>query len=165
MNKTDEATFVAFVESSSPALLRTAWFLTGDRHLAEELVQESYERAYVTWRRISTGSPYGYVRRTLVNLHTDRWRRRHGEVAMAALPERAAPSVQTASDDRDQIVRLLQTLPKREREVVVLRYYANLSEQETADTLGVSVGTVKSSASRGLAALRDALNSNSEVKR
>lgn len=151
---------------SSPGLLRTAWLLRGDPFHAEEMVQESLERVYLKWGRIRKGGrPLAYTRRVLMNLNTDRWRRTRkesltndGEIRDAATPH--ASSV----EDRDLVVRLLSLLPQREREVVVLRHYADMSERDVAELLGISVGTVKSSASRGLATLRTAMTEHEESR-
>jgi RNA polymerase sigma-70 factor (sigma-E family) len=148
-----DAAFTAFVEQASPSLLRTAWLLTGDHHAAHELVQAALVKTYVAWPRVRPEGALAYARKVLVNERTDGWRRRRGEVVVGEVPERPAPA-QTASEDRDLVVRLLATLPDQQRRVVVLRYYVDLSEQAVADLLNVSVGTVKSTASRGLAALR-----------
>ena len=155
-----DVAFTAFVESASPSLLRTAWLLTGDHHAAHDLVQAALVRTYVAWPRVRSESALAYARRILVNERTDRWRRHGSEVAVAVLPEAASPSPSSSSsatdgsDDRDAVVRLLARLPEQQRRVVVLRYYVDLSEQAVADLLDLSVGTVKSTASRGLAALR-----------
>ena len=101
-----------------------------------------------------------YARRVLVNERTDTWRRRHGEVVVAQVPEpTTTPGPGHAVEDRDLVVRLLATLPDQQRRVVVLRYYTDLSERAVADLLNVSVGAVKSAASRGLATLRTELAS------
>lgn len=150
--------FTAFVQSASPSLLRTAWLLTGDHHAAHDLVQAALVRTYVAWPRVRAESALAYARRVLVNERTDRWRRHGAEVAVAALPETGSTSATDGSEDRDAVVRLLARLPEQQRKVVVLRYYADLSEQATADLLNLSVGTVKSTASRGLAALRAQLS-------
>lgn len=153
--KTDrDAAFTAFVETASPSLLRTAWLLTGDHHAAHELVQAALVRTYVAWPRVRSESALAYARRVLVNERTDRWRRQRGEVAVAELRQTWTPVPTAGTEDRDVVVRLLSRLPEQQRRVVVLRYYVDLSEQAVADLLDVSVGTVKSTASRGLAALR-----------
>ena len=157
----DEA-FTAFVETASPSLLRTAWLLCGDHHTAHELVQAALVRTYVAWPRVRSESALAYARRVLVNERTDRWRRQRGEVAVADPPEVGAPPGTPGAEDRDVVVRLLSRLPEQQRRVIVLRYYVDLSEQAVADLLDVSVGTVKSTASRGLAALRAELATTGE---
>jgi RNA polymerase sigma-70 factor (sigma-E family) len=151
----DDEDFTDFVNGSSPRLLTTAWMLTGDPHRAEELVQESLERVYVRWGKVRAGNPHAYARRVLVNLHTDSWRKGRREVLTEVVPDVAVATGR--GGDRVDLVRALQRLPRRERQCVVLRHYLDLSEQQAADALGVSVGTVKSSTSRGLAGLRDLL--------
>ncbi len=154
----DEEDFADFVRAVSPRLLTSAWMLSGDPHVAEELVQESLARVYTQWRRARADNPTAYARRVLVNLHTDRWRRRRREVLTDSVPERDhALGPDRRADLAFDLVRALQDLPTRERECVVLRHYLDLSGKETAATLGVSLGTVKSSTSRGLVALRAAL--------
>ena len=151
MRSAHEAEFVDFVEAASPRLLTSAWLLTGDPVTAEDLVQEALERVYVRWGKVRGTNPTAYARRVVTNLHTDRWRKQRREVLTGAPPERTTGEVSSASVD---LVRVLQQLPTRERECVVLRHYLDLSEKETAEALGVSLGTVKSSTSRGLAGLR-----------
>jgi len=148
-----DAAFTAFVEQATPSLLRTAWLLTGDHHAAHDLVQAALVRTYVAWPRVRPETALAYARRVLVNERTDRWRRHGPELAVAAPPD--SPSGPTTNtEDRDVVIRLLATLPDQQRRVVVLRYYSDLSEQATADALNISVGSVKSAASRGLATLR-----------
>ncbi|WP_122261264.1 SigE family RNA polymerase sigma factor [Ornithinimicrobium cerasi] len=158
MNKDQEEGFADFVRAASPRLLTSAWMLCGDPHVAEELVQESLARVYVHWRRVRADNPTAYARRVLVNLHTDRWRTRRREVLTDSVPNTdPSPGHQVALRLDLDLAQALQALPRRERECVVLRHYLDLSEKDTAATLGVSTGTVKSSTSRGLAALRAAL--------
>lgn len=158
MPKDVEEEFADFVRGVSPRLLTSAWMLSGDPHVAEELVQESLVRVYVRWRRAKADNPVAYTRRVLVNLHTDRWRKRRREVLTDTVPEMdPSPGHGRRVDLALDLVRALHALPRRERECVVLRHYLDLSEKDTAAALGVSIGTVKSSTSRGLAALRAAL--------
>ncbi len=166
MKSDDTDAFTQFVQASSPGLLHMAWLLCGDPHRAEELVQESLERVYLKWGKVRTGQPLAYTRRVLVNLNTDRWRRTRKEVLTfdGETPESRGPSDRETVEDRDLVIRLLRQLPPRERQVVVLRHYADMSEREVADLLGVSLGTVKSTASRGLSNLRDAMNQNEESR-
>jgi RNA polymerase sigma-70 factor (sigma-E family) len=155
-----DTAFTAFVAEHSPGLLRTAWFLCGDRHRAEELVQHTLVRTYASWDRAQETDPVGYARRVLVNLRTDTWRRRVREVLTAPdeLPDDIGGDPTRTTDDRDALVRALATLPARQRATVVLRHMVGMSEAEVAHDLGVSVGTVKSATSRGLAALRASLS-------
>lgn len=156
---TRDAEFAAFMVEAEPLLARTAWLLCGDRHRAEELVQATLVRTYVAWPRARAGDPLAYARRTLANARIDTWRRRRREVLVDDTPERgpghAGPEQGHA--ERDRLVRALATLSPQRRRVVVLRYVLDLSEQQVADDLGVSVGSVKSAASRGLRQLREAL--------
>ncbi|MBM6400372.1 SigE family RNA polymerase sigma factor [Phycicoccus sonneratiae] len=154
MTRGADEEFADFVDATSPRLLRTAWLLCGDPAHAEDLVQAALERVYLRWSRLRDGTPEAYAHRTLVNLHIDHVRKRRREHLTDTLPDHAAPSA-PGPEDGDYLSALLAHLPQRERQVVVLRHYVGQSEAETAHTLGVSVGTVKSSASRGLARLRD----------
>ncbi len=157
MSQSDEA-FREFVVNESSALLRTAWMLTGDRPLAEDLLQTALARTWPHWARISReGMPAAYVRTVMVRTYAS-WtgRRWCGEYPSQELPDRAAEEgAYVAADERDRLARALATLPRRQRAVVVLRYYLDLSEQQAADALGCSVGTVKTQAARGLARLRE----------
>lgn len=147
--------FDGFVAARSRALLRTAYLLTGDHGLAEDLLQTALAKSWFAWGRIS-GPPEPYVRRVLVTTYTTWWRRRwRAEYPTGELPDRGVDDGTGAVDDRDALWRALGALPRRQRAVVVLRYYEDLSEAETAAALGVSRGTVKSQASRALAVLRE----------
>ena len=146
--------FEQFVASRRPALLRSAYLLTGDLHDADDLVQVTLVKAVGVWDRIAD-RPEPYVRRILAREVTNRWRRRRWrEVATADLPDAGAPAARDP-DDVDLLERALATLSPRQRAVVVLRYYDDLTERDTADALGISVGTVKSHARDALARLRD----------
>lgn len=148
-----DAAFTAFVDGATPSLMRTAWLLCGDGEQAQELVQAALVKTYVAWPRVKEDTALAYARRVLVNHRTDSWRRTRRELTFGEVPEQPAdPDVRP--DDRDTIVRLLGRLPEQQRTVVVLRYYNDLSERAVADLLGISVGAVKSAASRGLASLR-----------
>ncbi|MEU4396075.1 SigE family RNA polymerase sigma factor [Kribbella sp. NPDC023855] len=147
--------FDDFVRGASTRLLRTAVLLTGDRQAAEDLVQEVFERVYVRWRWIR-GGPEPYARKTLTNLVANRWRRRSRkpEVALTGHHEEAQPDGTEGLATRDQLLTALQELPPRQRAVIVLRYYEDLTEAQTAEALGCSLGTVKSQTSRALGKLR-----------
>ncbi len=148
-----DAEYTAFVRSASGSLTRTAWLLTGDADLAAELVQESLVKTYLAWRRVRNGEATSYARRVLVNLNIDRWRRRPATPS-EDLDRADVGNAEATVDDRDEVARMLATLPPQQRRVIVLRYYNDLSEADVADHLGISVGAVKSAASRGLATLR-----------
>ncbi len=151
-----DESFHVFVAARSRHLLHAAHLLTGDRHRAEDLLQTALTRAYLRWDRIDSDDPEGYVRRTMVNAHTDWWRRKPWrEQTTEDVPEVAVPDPAAAYDARDAVLAALATLSARQRAVVVLRYYEGLSEAEIAATLGCSAGTVKSAASRAIAKLRE----------
>jgi RNA polymerase sigma-70 factor (sigma-E family) len=150
--------FDEFVRSRGTGLLRIAYLLTGDRHSAEDLVQEVLEQMYVKWRRIH-GMPEAYARRALVNRSANRWRRRSRRPeALLGSHDAAAPDHSEHIVVRDTVVTALRTLPPRQRAAVVLRYLEDLPVSEVARALDCSEGTVKSSVSRGLARLRAALD-------
>ncbi len=150
---TADAEFTEFVRRVSPSLGRTAWLLTGNRDAAADLVQATLVKTYVAWRRVAPGTAEAYARRILVNENIDRWRRRHGEV-VGVPDEPASPGFEARVADREHVRRMLAALPMQQRRVVVLRYYEDLTEQQTADLLGIAVGTEKSTAHKALAALK-----------
>jgi RNA polymerase sigma-70 factor (sigma-E family) len=147
--------FEAFVAARYDALLRTAYLLTGDHHDAEDLLQQSLVKAVGAWGRI-VGDPEPYVRTILVRQNVSRWRRRRWrEVQTDRAPDRAV--VDAGADDRMQLQRALAMLAPRQRAVIVLRYYEDLTEAQTAEVLGIAVGTVKSQARDALTRLRQAV--------
>ncbi len=149
--------FRSYVAARSPALLRTAYMLTGNRADAEDLLQTALAKTYLSWDRIREREALdGYVRRILVNTQTSFWRRRRvDEYPSDVLPEMPGRDETADADLHDALWNALRGLPKRQRAMVVLRYYEDLSEAETAQVLGVSVGTVKSTTSRALSKLRE----------
>jgi RNA polymerase sigma-70 factor (sigma-E family) len=150
--------FAEFVTRWSPPLLRVAFLLTSDRGEAEDLLQTALLKTSKHWGRLSDReAAYAYVRRVLVTTHTS-WRRRRRvhEVLLDQLPE--GPVGEPAAIEVGRALQALEELPPRMRAVVVLRWYEGLTEAETADALGCSVGSVKSQASRGLARLRELLD-------
>ncbi|MEU3555710.1 SigE family RNA polymerase sigma factor [Streptomyces fragilis] len=151
-----EDRFQEFVQARWTRLVRTAYLLTGDRHLAEDLTQTALTKAYRSWRRVlRADSPEAYVRRILVSCNSDRFRKRRvPESLTASVPERAGRDEGERADTRGTLVEALAALPARQRAVIVLRYWEDLSETETAAALGCSAGTVKSQAAKGLAKLR-----------
>jgi RNA polymerase sigma-70 factor (sigma-E family) len=152
--RSEVGSFAEFVAARSGRLLRVAYLLTRDWALAEDLLQTSLAKAWSAWRRIE-GDPEPYVRKILVNTYTTWWRRRwHSERPTDVLPERPGTDEHRTIDERDQILRALGRLPRQQRAVLVLRYYEDLSEVEIAEALGISPGTVKSHAVKGLANLR-----------
>lgn len=157
-----DAEFAAFMVEAEPVLGRIAWLLCGDVHRAEELVQQALVRTYVAWPRAREHDPLGYARRTLANARIDSWRKHRREqlASPESLPEHSVASGADGHAERERLVRALLQIPARRRRVVVLRYLMDLSEREVADDLGVSVGTVKSTAARGLAQLRTILGAD-----
>lgn len=150
-------TFDEFATGRLPALLRFAAVLTGDRGLAEDVVQEVLIRTHQRWAKIGAlDSPEHYVRRMIVNEYLS-WRRRWARVVPHAdPPDRLDPVSDHAAiyAERDALRTELDKLPRRQRAVLVLRYYAGMSDSDVADLLGCSSGTVRGYASRALAALR-----------
>jgi len=147
--------FEDFVSARGQSLQRFGYLLTGDWALAEDLVQTAFSRAYPRWSRIESDAPEAYVRKVMVNTWSSWWRRRwRGEVPAASLPDIAARDPYPEADRRHVIKSALAELPNRQRLVLVLRYHEDLSEQQVADLLGISVGTVKSQAAKALAKLR-----------
>jgi RNA polymerase sigma-70 factor (sigma-E family) len=149
-------------ESGSVATL--AYLLTGDRHLAEDLMQEAFLRVGSRIRHVSPETFGPYVRKTVVNLARSHWRRSSVRTKYADriqhehdVRQHAVEEGGTDLETREELWLALQQLPTRQREVIVCRFYSDMSEAETAAVLGISIGTVKSSTSRGLAALRVAL--------
>lgn len=153
----DRADFDAFVAARSRPLLKAAWLLTGDWHSAEDLLQTALAKSYLAWGRVHrTGNEEAYVRRVLVTTYITWWRRAwRVERPTGEVPEVEKPEDPYAQVDLQQtVLAALGLLPRRQRAVVVLRYYCDLSESETAQALSCSVGTVKSQAAKGLAKLR-----------
>ncbi|NGO68547.1 SigE family RNA polymerase sigma factor [Streptomyces sp. SB3404] len=163
-----QLTFASYVEARGPVLLRTARSLTANPSDAEDLLQTALTKTYLAWERIEDHRALdGYVRRALVNTRTSQWRRRKvDEFAVDELPEPdplPAPDPAEQQAVRDAMWRAVLKLPARQRAMVVLRYYEDLSEVQTAAVLGVSVGTVKSAVSRALAKLREDAQLASDV--
>lgn len=160
-----DADFAAWMSARQPVLLRTAYLICGDQHTAEDLTQTTLAKMYLAWDRIRDREHIdAYARRVLVNEHRSGWRRpfRRREVLAERLPEQGTDD--TRYDGLgDALWAFVSTLPPRQRAVVVLRFYEELTEAETADLLGISVGTVKSSTSRALAALRTQLPAHPEL--
>jgi RNA polymerase sigma-70 factor (sigma-E family) len=150
--------FEGFVTARGPRLLRVAWLLTGDAHLAEDLLQTVLAKVWPKWARIADENPEAYVRKALVNTYSSWWQRRwRGEVPHGELPEAAVTDAYAAVDLEHSLAAAVRRLPKRQRAVVVLRYFEDLSGEETAEILGCRPGTVKSQASKALASLRGQL--------
>ncbi|MGW4895085.1 SigE family RNA polymerase sigma factor [Kitasatospora sp. NPDC004240] len=151
-----DAEFTAFVIGNGRQLTRLAELLTGDPHRASDIVQSALERAYLHWHRITGDDPTAYVRRIVVNQHRDWWRRlRNRELPTDhAFELPGSEDVAERQAQRALLNQALSTLTRRERTVVVLRYYGDLSEADTAAELGIAPGTVKSTLHRALGKLR-----------
>jgi RNA polymerase sigma-70 factor (sigma-E family) len=161
--------FTEFVRSSAPALRRTAYLMCGDWHQADDAVQDALYKLYIAWPRASrAGNLFGYARRSVVNAVVDGtrrpWRR---EKSIERLPEGALPDPTGDLAERDEVLAALGAIGARQRACLVLRFYDDLSVDETAEILGCSAGTVKSQTSRGLDHLRRLLATRreSEVRR
>jgi RNA polymerase sigma-70 factor (sigma-E family) len=154
-----EPGFEEWVAARGPRLLRVAWLLTGDAHLAEDLLQTVLARVWPKWRRIAKDNPEAYVRKALVHTHASWWRRRwRGEVPHGELPDLPGTVDVFADVDLEQaLATAIRELPVRQRAVVVLRYFEDLSVADTAEVLGCTEGTVKSQASKALRSLRGRL--------
>ena len=164
--------FAAYMAARQPALLRTAYLLTGDRHTAEDLVQTALAKLYLSWDKVQRRDLVdAYVRRILVNEHNSLWRRawKRKELSTDEVPDtewHPAPADDGHGAAQSAALwEFVQTLPKKQRAVIVLRFYEELSEAETAQVLGISVGTVKSQASRALAAMRARVHEHPALNR
>jgi RNA polymerase sigma-70 factor (sigma-E family) len=163
-----DAEFEAYMAARQPALLRTAYLLTGDRHAAEDLVQTAFAKLYLSWDKVQRRELVdGYVRRILVNENNSSWRRpwRRREITTDQVPEQGSVTDRHDLGQRAAMWDFVQTLPPKQRAVIVLRFYEDLSEAETAHVLGISVGTVKSQASRALASMRGRVSTRPELAR
>ena len=149
--------FEQYMAARQPSLLRTAYLLTGDQHTAEDLVQTAFAKLYLSWDKVQRRELVdGYVRRILVNENNSLWRRawKKRELSTDTVPDHRAVTDPHDDGMKAALWEFVQSLPRKQRAVVVLRFYEDLSEAEVADILGISVGTVKSQSSRALAALR-----------
>jgi RNA polymerase sigma-70 factor (sigma-E family) len=158
MDATADEEFSEFMHARWPQLVRLGYGLTGDRQLAEDLAQTAFARAYASWSRVRRADdPDAYVRRIVVNANKNRFRKvRVSEMLTDSLPELAGAARDSSSqrDDRAVLMQALMRLSYGQRAAVVLRYWLDMTETETAAVLGCSVGNVKSQAARGLAKLR-----------
>ena len=146
----------AFIDARSGSLLRFAYLLTGDHALAEDLLQNSLIKVYLSWDRIRDRAALeAYTRTVMTRTQMSWWRRPARREQLGVEPTERAARDDHNVDERDQLWRLLATLGPRQRAVLVLRFYEDLSEAEIARVLGCSAGTVKSQLSRGLARLRE----------
>lgn len=148
--------FREFVETRYGELLRTAFLLTGTHHAAEDLLQSALLKLMDRWQRVD--EPKSYLYRIMANQRVSLWRRIGArELLTESLPARSTPDETDAVVQRDELLSALDRLPARTRTVLVMRYWLDYSEADTAAMLGCSVGSVKSQASRGLAKLRSRL--------
>jgi RNA polymerase sigma-70 factor (sigma-E family) len=160
MDPAADAEFTAYVAARSPALMRVAYLLCGHRADAEDLLQTALTKTYLAYPRIRASQALdAYVRRTLVTTHISIWRRpsHRREITVDTPPEPNLPTSIDLSDavaGRDALWVALSRLGKRQRAVIVLRFYEDLTEAQVAETLGIKVGTVKSQSARALATLR-----------
>jgi RNA polymerase sigma-70 factor (sigma-E family) len=171
--------FEDWVLATAPRMRRLAFLLTGDLDTAPDLLQSAYAKVLPRWDHVAAmGSPEAYLYRVMVNLRTSWWRRyRNREYAVSEVPESAWGAGRASDTDRDldrvvesqRLLAALKAMPERQRVTVVLRYYCDLSEPQTAETMHCSLGTVKSNASRGLAQLRrllaDELADHNEIEK
>ncbi|HUA06273.1 MAG TPA: SigE family RNA polymerase sigma factor [Solirubrobacteraceae bacterium] len=163
------ADFETFVAAGTDSLTRTAYLIVWDLQDAEDLVQETLLKVAGRWHRVrKMEHPLAYARRILVNLALDdagRRTRRRRELTGEALPDRSQPAdEQRAFDEQDELLRALAALPPRQRTAIVLRYFLDLPEAEAAAAMKCSLGTVKSTAARGLARLEQALRTTNETR-
>jgi len=157
MNARTDTEFREFMRARWPAMVRLAYGLTGDQGHAEDVAQAAFARAYASWPRVRrSGDPDAYVRQIVINENRNRFRKRRvaEQLTDSALIDVPWTDATRDYDERSALMTALQRLGPRQRAVLVLRYWLDLTEQETAATLNCSVGTVKSQASRALAALR-----------
>jgi len=153
--------FREFMHARWPVMVRLAYGLTGDQGHAEDVAQAAFTRAYASWPRVRrAGDPEAYVRQIVINQNRNRFRKHRVAERLTGSPPESGFAVVAAADatrdydDRSALIAALQRLGPRQRAVVVLRYWMDLTEHETAAALNCSVGTVKSQASRALATLR-----------
>ncbi len=157
---TRDEQFTGFASAATPSLWRTAYLLTGDAARADDLLQQALVKTYLAWHRVRVEDATAYARRVVVNTHTDTWRRTRRERLVDIVPEvLSVPDEQAlaALIDRRTVLPALAILTQRERAVIVLRYFIDLSEREIAAELGIAPGTVKSTAHRALRRMRLAL--------
>jgi RNA polymerase sigma-70 factor (sigma-E family) len=164
--RSDAPDFESWLVAREARLQRTAHLLTGDVHAAQDLVQTTLAKLYLRWERVSAADDVdAYARKVLVNEFRTAWRRpvRRTEQVVALVPDRAAPETPAYDGSREAVWRFVCSLPPKQRAVVVLRFYEQLTEPEIADLMGISLGTVKSQSSRALATLRARLPQHPEL--
>jgi RNA polymerase sigma-70 factor (sigma-E family) len=149
----DEMEYAAWVASCQQRLLRSAYLITGDLHRAEDLVQDALVKVALRWAQLHDGNPTSYARTVIARDHVSWWRR-HRRETLVDVPDQENRTPDT-TDERLVVARALGRLTRAQRAVLVLRHFDDLTERETAEVLGVSVGTVKSQNAAALARLRD----------
>jgi RNA polymerase sigma-70 factor (sigma-E family) len=149
----DDQEFTEWAAGCQHQLLRSAYLVTGDLHRAQDLVQDALVQVALRWTRLRAGNPTAYARRVVMNGNISWWRRRRREVLTSTTPDRRGEVVET--ETQLVVQRALSRLTERQRRVLVLRHFDDLTERETAEVLGVSIGTVKSQNAAALARLRD----------
>lgn len=147
--------FARYVRARQHALLRAAYLVCGDAHLAEDLLQQAFTKVALRWDRLRHENPDAYVRRILYRDAVSSWRRTRRESLVEVPPEPGRPDESARVADRLDVERALAALTPKQRAVVVLRYFEDRTEADTAEVLGVSVGTVKSQTHAALARLRE----------
>ena len=160
MTARQDAEFREFMHARWPAMVRLAYGLTGDQGHAEDVAQAAFARAYASWPRVRrSGDPDAYVRQIVINENRNRFRKHRvaEQLTDSVLIDVPWTDATHESDERSALIAALQRLGPRQRAVIVLRYWLDLTEQETAAALNCSVGTVKSQASRALATLRESI--------
>ena len=165
MGKRDPEAFADFAAARSGALHRAAYLMVGDAQLAQDLVQEALTKTYVAWPRLrDPGRAEAYTRKAITTTAIGWYRKKSwGERVVVAVPEGAQAGHEEHSDQRAWLWQALQDLPVRQRAAIVLRYYEDLTEPQTAEAMGCAVGTVKSQVSAGLKKLREGLGADVKV--
>lgn len=156
----DDAGFATVFGTHHRRAVRLAYLLCSDEHQAEDIVAEAFAKVYVQWRKGRVDDVGAYLRRAVANEANSRLRRRYlerREAGRQSGDDRGVRRVDDHAADRDEVWQAISRLPDRQRQAIVLRYYEDLSEADTADLLGVTVGTVKSQVSRGLARMQELL--------
>lgn len=155
MQREVDEDFARYVRARQHALLRAAYLVCGDAHLAEDLLQQAFAKVALRWDRLRHENPDAYIRRILYRDAISSWRRTRRERVVEVLPDAGRPDQSAAVAERLDLERALATLTPKQRAVVVLRFLEDRSEADTAEVLGVSVGTVKSQTHTALARLRE----------
>jgi RNA polymerase sigma-70 factor (sigma-E family) len=166
MAQRDTAAFAEFVSARSSALFRSAYLMTGDHGLAEDLLQEALTKTYVAWPRLrDVNKAEAYTRKAITTTAISWWRRKswQAEKPRDDVPELSAASDQDGFVDRDWMWQQLQSLPPRQKAAIVLRFYEDLTEAQTAEAMGTSIGTVKSQVSDALKRLRALVGNDVEL--